>query len=108
MRTPTGSALYVLNHKRASLADLEYRFGVSISVEADESVGSQHLVIDKGAPSTRVPMGPKPSALPEFDESDPDVPLEEEADEEMESEDGASDDESGEGAAQADSPRRRR
>ncbi len=86
VRTPTSSALYVLNHKRSSLADLEYRFGVNISVEADESVGGAHLIIDKGAPSTRVPMGPKPSALPEFDESDPDVPLDDEADEEVLSE----------------------
>jgi ribonuclease E len=91
VRTPAASALYVLNHKRSSLADLEYRFGVDISVEADESVGSAHLVIDMGAPSTRVPMGPKPSALPDFDESDPDVPLEDEADEEMISDDSDSD-----------------
>jgi ribonuclease E len=91
VRTPAASALYVLNHKRSSLADLEYRFGVDISVEADESVGSAHLVIDKGAPSTRVPMGPKPSALPDFDETDPDLPLEDEADEEMISEDSDSD-----------------
>ena len=83
VRTPTASALYVLNHKRASLADLEYRFGVGISVEADETVGGQHLVIEKGAPSTRLPMGPKPSALPDFDETDPDLPLEDEADEEI-------------------------
>jgi ribonuclease E len=94
VRTPASSALYVLNHKRSSLADLEYRFGVNISVEADESVGGQHLIIDKGAPSTRLPMGPKPSVLPDFDESDPDVPLEEEADEELVSED--SDSEEGE------------
>ncbi len=102
-RTPTSSALYVLNHKRTSLADLEYRFGVGISVEADESVGSAHLVIDKGAPSTRVPMGPKPSALPDFDESDPDVPLEEEADEEIVSEDSDGEDDGEERAAPSES-----
>ncbi len=78
VRTPTGSALYVLNHKRETLSDLENRFGVNISIEADESVGALHLAIDKGAVSTRVPMAPKPSALPDFDENDPDVPMEDE------------------------------
>ena len=102
VRTPTASALYVLNHKRSSLADLEYRFGVNISVEADESVGGLLLVIDKSAPSTRLPMGPKPSALPDFDESDPDVPLEEEADEEVISEDSDSDNYDGETAASSE------
>jgi ribonuclease E len=82
VRTPTISALYVLNHKRSSLTDLEDRFGLNISVEADESVGAQHLAIDRGPVSTRTPSAPKPSSLPAFDETDPDIPLEE--DEEIE------------------------
>jgi ribonuclease E len=103
VRTPASSALYVLNHKRSSLADLEYRFGVSISVEADEAVASQHLAVDKGAPSTRVPMGPKPSALPDFDETDPDVPLEDEAEEEAIADDSDSQDGEEESAAPSES-----
>jgi ribonuclease E len=103
VRTPAASALYVLNHKRSSLADLEYRFGVDISVEADESVGSAHLVVDKGAPSTRVPMGLKPSALPDFDESDPDLPLEDEVDEEVIAEDSEADGGEEESAASSES-----
>lgn len=78
VRTPTGSALYVLNHKRQTLSDLEDRFGVNISVEADDSVGVQHLAIERGPASTRTPSAPKSSALPEFDETDPDIPLDEE------------------------------
>jgi ribonuclease E len=77
VRTPTASALYVLNHKRQSLSDLEDRFGLNISVEADDSVGAQHLAIDRGPASTRTPSAPKASPLPDFDETDPDIPMEE-------------------------------
>ncbi|MBU0585737.1 MAG: ribonuclease E/G [Alphaproteobacteria bacterium] len=49
VRTPTSTALYVLNHKRSSLADLEAKFGVIITVEMDDSVGGQHYAIDRGA-----------------------------------------------------------
>ena len=77
VRTPAVSALYVLNHKRETLSDIENQFGLDISIEADESVGSQHLAIDKGPASTRTATAPK-QTLPDFDENDPDVPLEEE------------------------------
>ncbi|MEP1112814.1 MAG: Rne/Rng family ribonuclease [Nitratireductor sp.] len=49
VRTPVATALYVLNHKRGNLADLEARFGLTITIEADESVGMQHYLITKGA-----------------------------------------------------------
>ncbi len=77
VRTPTSSALYVLNHKRETLTDLENRFGLNISVEADDAVGSQHLAIDRGPATTRTPSAPRATLLPEFDETDPDIPLEE-------------------------------
>ncbi|QPC87854.1 Rne/Rng family ribonuclease [Mesorhizobium sp. NBSH29] len=49
VRTPSATALYVLNHKRATLVDLETRFGVTITIESDEDVGSQHYAITRGA-----------------------------------------------------------
>ena len=49
VRTPTSTALYVLNHKRSTLADLEAKFCVTITVEMDDSVGGQHYAIDQGA-----------------------------------------------------------
>ncbi|UXM94195.1 Rne/Rng family ribonuclease [Bartonella sp. HY329] len=55
VRTPVSTALYVLNHKRKLLSDLELRFGLTISVEADETVGAQHLAIDKGTPAEGTP-----------------------------------------------------
>ncbi|MER8446889.1 Rne/Rng family ribonuclease [Mesorhizobium sp. M1066] len=49
VRTPAATALYVLNHKRGTLVELESRFGLTITVEADDSVGAQHYAIFRGA-----------------------------------------------------------
>ncbi len=75
VRTTVATALYVLNQKRQNLADLESRFGLTISIEADDSVGAQHFAIDKGS----LAVGPivphsEQQALAiadDFDESDP-------------------------------------
>jgi ribonuclease E len=49
VRTRTDVALYVLNHKRGHLRDLESSFKVSLAVIADPSVsGQQSFVIDRG------------------------------------------------------------
>src|SRR5690606_36533193 len=40
VHTPASTALYVLNHKRGNLADLEARFGLTITIAVDESVAS--------------------------------------------------------------------
>ncbi|TIU75634.1 MAG: ribonuclease E/G, partial [Mesorhizobium sp.] len=45
VRTPAATALYVLNHKRGTLVELESRFGLTITVEADDTVGAQHYAI---------------------------------------------------------------
>ena len=49
VRTTADTALYMLNHKRDTVVDLENRFGVSISFSADESVGANHFTIERGA-----------------------------------------------------------
>ncbi|MER9500335.1 Rne/Rng family ribonuclease [Mesorhizobium sp. M0587] len=49
VRTPAATALYVLNHKRGTLVELESRFGLTITVEADDAVGAQHYAIFRGA-----------------------------------------------------------
>ena len=72
VRTPVSTALYVLNNKRRNLADLEARFGLTVTIEADDSVGSQHYVISKGEVAEK-PVGQpeaptiEPPAL-EYDE----------------------------------------
>ncbi|MGV7218008.1 Rne/Rng family ribonuclease [Bradyrhizobium sp. UFLA05-112] len=49
VRTRTDVALYVLNHKRGHLRDLENSFKVTLSIIADSSVsGPQAYVIDRG------------------------------------------------------------
>ena len=49
VRTPAATAMYVLNHKRAKLVELETRFAVAITLEPDETVSSQHYAIFRGA-----------------------------------------------------------
>ncbi len=41
-------ALYLLNQKRDTIVDLEKRFGLSIVIEADEHVGTQHFRVERG------------------------------------------------------------
>ncbi|RQP20345.1 MAG: ribonuclease E/G, partial [Brucella intermedia] len=111
VRTPASSALYVLNHKRQLLADLEGRFGVAISIDADESVGHQHFVIDKGAPSTRPITQPpvQPMAYIEDDIEDPEIPVDEdEAEEETKADVQASEERGEEGDRKRRRRRRRR
>ncbi len=111
VRTPAASALYVLNHKRQLLADLEGRFGVAISIDADESVSHQHFVIDKGAPSTRPISQPpvQPMAYIEDDIEDPEIPVDEdEAEEETTADVQAREDRGDEGDRKRRRRRRRR
>src|SRR5208283_2919258 len=69
VRTRTPVALYILNHKRANLRDLERRFGVTITVEADDTLtGSVYHAIDRGEPATgpRREVEPAPLAQDDF------------------------------------------
>ncbi|MFC6490210.1 Rne/Rng family ribonuclease, partial [Nitratireductor sp. GCM10026969] len=69
VRTPASTALYLLNHKRSNLVDLEARFGVIITVEADDGLNGQHYVIVKGQPATRPAAGDftAPATVPDLD-----------------------------------------
>ncbi|UTO27697.1 Rne/Rng family ribonuclease [Bartonella harrusi] len=58
VRTPVTTALYVLNQKRNLLVNLEDRFKLNISIEADDSIGTQHLIISKGAIAEAVSQPP--------------------------------------------------
>jgi ribonuclease E len=56
VRTRPDTALYVLNHKRAHLHQLEDRFGVAILIQSDTTLaGQQYFAIDKGPLSRREP-----------------------------------------------------
>jgi ribonuclease E len=51
VRTRTPVALYILNQKRAHLSELEQRFGLDVTVSADESIANgSHFQIERGEP----------------------------------------------------------
>ncbi|MEX0409708.1 ribonuclease E/G [Aquibium sp. LZ166] len=83
VRTPVATALYVLNHKRSNIVDLEQRFGLTITIEADESIGTQHYAITRGAAVEKPVIIP---VLPTYPEPEPDtyVEVEPEAEDEQE------------------------
>ncbi|MBX4335774.1 Rne/Rng family ribonuclease [Bartonella raoultii] len=71
VRTPVTTALYVLNHKRNILVNLETRFKLNISIEADDSIGTQHLIISKGSIAE---ASSKPSLIVEDENKEEIVP----------------------------------
>ena len=85
VRTVPDIALYLLNHKRGTIVDYEARFGVSIFIEGDAGLGSQHFAIDRGEPvenpvriETLMQFAPEPEEdddviIPEEDEDEEDV-----------------------------------
>ncbi|WP_117193904.1 Rne/Rng family ribonuclease [Rhizobium terrae] len=87
VRTTPDIALYLLNHKRGSVVDYENRFGVSIFIESDVSIGSSHFAIDRGEPvenPVKIESLMQFAALPVEDEDD-DVIIEADEEEEEES-----------------------
>ncbi len=85
VRTRTENALYVLNHKRAHLHELEERFGVVITISADPTLtGLTPFAIDKGEPvANPIPIPRAPEVVVEPEEE---FPVAEEVDEEEEAE----------------------
>ncbi|WP_457090086.1 Rne/Rng family ribonuclease [Microvirga sp. P5_D2] len=55
VRTRMEAAFYILNQKRVHLRELETRFGVAISIVADETLtGTTNYTIDRGEPALRL------------------------------------------------------
>ena len=49
VRTRADVALYVLNHKRGHLRDVEQRFRIAVTINADPSIGGQQpFIIERG------------------------------------------------------------
>jgi len=116
VRTRTEAALYVLNHKRGHLRDLENSFKVTLAVIADPTVSAQQsFVIDRGeqvhtleaAKALLMTQASVPMTV--ADESDDEEePLDVEAESEVETEEseGLADEAAGEG--DREEPRRKR
>jgi ribonuclease E len=65
VRTRTAVALYILNQKRAHLRDLERRFGVAITVEADDTLtGANYHALERGEPASGVRSDEAPEIRP--------------------------------------------
>ncbi|WP_454685100.1 Rne/Rng family ribonuclease [Ancylobacter moscoviensis] len=112
IRTRTENALYVLNHKRAHLHELEERFGVLITISADPTLtGLTPFAIDKGEPvANPIPL-PRPPEVVIEPEDEIAIAEDEIDEEEVETSEGRSQPASAEGEgeqAQGDGGRRRR
>src|SRR5260370_31056378 len=122
VRTRTDVALYVLNHKRGHLRDLENSFKVTLAVTADPTVsGQQSFIIDRGEQvhtleAAKALLAAQVAAFPAQSEEafDEDEPFDIEAESEVETEEteGLTDDlaageESG-GETEADGHKRKR
>ncbi|MGX5842854.1 Rne/Rng family ribonuclease [Mesorhizobium sp. ArgA1] len=84
VRTPAATALYVLNHKRGTLVELESRFGLTITVEADDAVGVQHYAIFRGAIAEKPEGFVEARSFPAYvepEEPEDEIVIEEEDDE---------------------------
>jgi ribonuclease E len=102
LRAGKDAGVYVLNKKRAELADIELRYGVSIEVVIDETFEGARMTVESSGP--RPIAGPQPE--PAFVEDEPDDELEETEAEEDEA--AGSEERVSEGEQQGRKRRRRR
>ncbi|MDH2403214.1 Rne/Rng family ribonuclease [Bradyrhizobium sp. SSUT18] len=119
VRTRTDVALYVLNHKRGHLRDLENGFKVTLAVIADASVsGPQAYVIDRGEQvhtleaakallAAQAAASPPPLAEEAYDDEEFDPETESEVETE-ETEGLAEEQAAGDAASEQDGQRRKR
>ena len=102
LRASQEAAFYVLNKKRADIAEIEDRYGVSIEVESDgEQEGARMSVEASGPPPAHAPRF-EPARIEEEDEID--IPEDIEEEEEIEAAETRSD----EGAEREGGERKRR
>jgi ribonuclease E len=119
-RTRSEIALYVLNHKRVHLYDLEHRFQIAVTVAADDAISGQlPFVIEKGeqvhtmeqARAIAAQAAMVPAAVDEIFEAEQpadEVEFEESEDEETAEVEAADQDELAEGRGEDGGRRRRR
>ncbi|MEI9915957.1 MAG: ribonuclease E/G [Methylovirgula sp.] len=85
VRTRTEVALYILNQKRANLRDLECRFGVAITIAADDSlIGAAYHTMERGEPAVGIPELPHAAPALETPEEEEDLDVSEAEDGEAE------------------------
>src|SRR5258705_696127 len=70
LRAGREAAVYVLNKKRAELADIEQRYGVSIEIAIDETFEGARMTVESSGP--RPVPGERAAPLPDLVEDDED------------------------------------
>lgn len=117
VRTRMEAAFYILNQKRIHLRELENRFGVMISIVADDTLtGTTNYAIDRGEPALRLEhksaaTGIQIDAIVPVDEPEEDeveIEAEDETAEEVSAAEGEGRDEDSEGGGRRRRRRRRR
>jgi ribonuclease E len=108
---PTTVALYILNHKRDSLAQLEMRYGVHVLVARDDALIPPAFRLERlraYGPGETVPVVPLPlTQAPEVEEEEPDEAADE-ADDLVDAEGNGHDSEAERGRSRRRRRRRRR
>ncbi|WP_210488293.1 Rne/Rng family ribonuclease [Microvirga antarctica] len=112
VRTRMEAAFYILNQKRIHLRELETRFGVAISIVADDSLlGTTNYAIERGEPALRVEHKAAATGvqidtiLPVDEAADADLEIEDEIEVEVEIEGEETDVEAGSEARSPDDER---
>ncbi|GAA3995924.1 ribonuclease E/G [Sphingomonas humi] len=72
LRAGSEAAVYVLNKKRAELADIEARYGVSVEVLVDPSFEGARMAVDSSGPRPIVPVRQLAAPAPIDDEPEVD------------------------------------
>jgi ribonuclease E len=101
LRAGREAAVYVLNKKRAELADIEQRYGVSIEIAIDESFEGARMTVESSGPRPVAAPRPEPSLIEEPEDA-------EELHENEEEEEAAAEEREEQGERQGRRRRRRR
>jgi ribonuclease E len=84
LRAGREAAVYVLNKKRAELADIEQRYGVMIEIVIDESFEGARMAVDSSGPRPTAAPRPEPVAAEEPEDEEPILEGDEEEEDEHE------------------------
>ena len=108
LRAGRDAAVYVLNKKRAELADIELRYGVSIEIVIDESFEGARMTVESSGPRPVAVERPAPMPIVNDDDDDQDEADLAEDDHEEEDEEAGAEERSDDGDRQGRKRRRRR
>jgi len=75
LRAGRDAAVYVLNKKRAELADIEQRYGVSIEIAIDEAFEGARMTVESSGPRPIAPERPAAPAMIHDEDDEPDAVL---------------------------------